>query len=49
MDALRAVPVADLLPDTYVWSDHQVEVPAVPRTGVRPMPAVPDSRQAAED
>ncbi|MFD2766124.1 cytidine deaminase family protein [Micromonospora eburnea] len=49
MDALRAVPVADLLPETYVWSDHQVEVPAAPRTGVWPLPVVPGSRQAAED
>ncbi|MFG3579823.1 cytidine deaminase family protein [Micromonospora chersina] len=49
-DALRAVPVTDLLPETYVWSDHQVEVPAgPPRTGVWPMPVVPGSRQAAED
>ncbi|WP_243420674.1 cytidine deaminase family protein [Micromonospora globispora] len=27
MDALRAVPVAELLPDTFVWADQQVEVP----------------------
>ncbi|MFU8873750.1 cytidine deaminase family protein [Micromonospora sp. SL4-19] len=49
MDALRAVPVADLLPETYVWADHQVAVPALPRTGVWPMPVVPGSRPAAED
>ena len=24
-DHLRAVPVADLLPETYVWSDHQLD------------------------
>lgn len=48
-DGLRAVPVANLLPETYVWADHQVEVPAAPRTGVWPMPVVPGSRQAAED
>lgn len=48
-DGLRAVPVADLLPETYVWADHQVEVATVPRTGVWPMPVVPGSRQAAED
>lgn len=48
-DGLRAVPVANLLPETYVWADHQVEVPAAPRTGVWPMPVVPGSRPAAED
>ncbi|WP_446219641.1 cytidine deaminase family protein [Micromonospora sp. IBHARD004] len=48
-DGLRAVPVADLLPETYVWADHQVEVATVPRAGVWPMPVVPGSRQAAED
>ncbi|MFC0509204.1 cytidine deaminase family protein [Micromonospora costi] len=30
MDALRVVEVGDLLPDTYVWADHQVDDPAVP-------------------
>ncbi|MEV5151412.1 cytidine deaminase [Streptomyces werraensis] len=25
---LRAVPVADLLPHTYVWADHQLETPS---------------------
>ncbi|WP_241825660.1 cytidine deaminase family protein [Micromonospora sp. CB01531] len=48
-DGLRVVPVTDLLPETYVWSDHQLDVPAVPRTGVWPMPVVPGSRQAPED
>lgn len=48
-DGLRVVPVAELLPETYVWSDHQVEVPAAPRTGVWPQPVVPVSRQSAED
>jgi cytidine deaminase len=48
-DGLRAVPVTDLLPETYVWADHQVEVAAAPRTGVWPMPVVPGSRPAAED
>ncbi|MYV67077.1 cytidine deaminase [Streptomyces sp. SID2131] len=24
-DRLRAVPVADLLPETYVWADHQLD------------------------
>ncbi len=24
-DRLRTVPVADLLPETYVWADHQLE------------------------
>ena len=24
-DRLRAVPVVDLLPETYVWADHQLE------------------------
>ncbi len=48
-DALRVVPVANLLPETYVWSGHQVEVPTVPRTGVWPMPVVPGSRQSTED
>lgn len=24
-DRLRAVPIADLLPETYVWADHQLE------------------------
>ncbi|WP_350938135.1 cytidine deaminase family protein [Micromonospora mangrovi] len=48
-DALRLVPVVELLPETYVWAEHQVEVPSVPRTGVWPMPVVPGSRPAAED
>jgi cytidine deaminase len=25
MDAPRAVPVAELLPDTYVWAEHQLD------------------------
>ncbi|CAL9333696.1 hypothetical protein [Streptomyces werraensis] len=25
---LRAVPVADLLPHTYVWADHQLDTPS---------------------
>lgn len=36
-DALRVVPVGDLLPETYVWADHQLDGPAdrapAPRTG----------------
>lgn len=24
-DDLRAVPIADLLPETYVWADHQLD------------------------
>jgi cytidine deaminase len=24
-DRLRAVPIADLLPETYVWADHQLD------------------------
>ncbi|WP_242624075.1 cytidine deaminase family protein [Micromonospora kangleipakensis] len=46
-DGLRAVPVADLLPETYVRADQQVAT--VSRTGVWSMPVVPGSRQAAED
>ncbi len=48
-DGLRAVPVTDLLPETYVWSDQQVEVPAGPRAPLWPTPVVPGVRQAAED
>ncbi|MCI4065284.1 cytidine deaminase [Micromonospora sp. R77] len=48
-DALRPVPITELLPETYVRTDHPVEVPAAPRTGVWPMPVVPGSRAAAED
>ncbi|MEV5766675.1 cytidine deaminase [Micromonospora sp. NPDC052213] len=35
MDALRVVPVAELLPETYVWADHQLDGPSLPaaRTG----------------
>ncbi|MFG2104725.1 cytidine deaminase family protein [Micromonospora echinaurantiaca] len=36
-DALRVVPVGELLPDTYVWADHQLDAPVdpvpAPRTG----------------
>lgn len=24
-DRVRAVPVTDLLPETYVWADHQLD------------------------
>ncbi|MFG1951514.1 cytidine deaminase family protein [Micromonospora sp. NPDC048830] len=41
MDALRAVPVADLLPDTYVWADHQVAVPVAPRAEGPPVVPAP--------
>ncbi|MGN7140460.1 cytidine deaminase [Streptomyces pseudogriseolus] len=27
-DGLRAVPVGDLLPHTYVWADHQLDAPS---------------------
>ncbi|MDT6985428.1 cytidine deaminase family protein [Streptomyces lusitanus] len=27
-DGLRAVPVSDLLPHTYVWADHQLDTPS---------------------
>ncbi|MGW1715919.1 cytidine deaminase [Streptomyces sp. NPDC002156] len=27
-DALRAVPVTELLPETYVWADHQLDLDA---------------------
>ncbi|MEH1056611.1 cytidine deaminase [Micromonospora sp. CPCC 206171] len=49
MDALRPVPVADLLPETYVWGDHQLDAPMSSRTGQWPMPTVPSSRPASED
>ncbi|MFI7488899.1 cytidine deaminase family protein [Micromonospora echinaurantiaca] len=36
-DALRVVPVGELLPETYVWADHQLDAPVdpapAPRTG----------------
>lgn len=35
-DAPRVVPVAELLPDTYVWADHQAHAPVTlpaPRPG----------------
>ncbi|MFI6266743.1 cytidine deaminase family protein [Micromonospora sp. NPDC051006] len=38
MDALRVVPVGDLLPETYVWADHQIDAatPApAPRSGAQ--------------
>ncbi|CAL9423997.1 cytidine deaminase [Streptomyces sp. NPDC052644] len=31
-DALRAVPVAQLLPETYVWADHQLPEEPEPAT-----------------
>ncbi|SCF29744.1 cytidine deaminase family protein [Micromonospora mirobrigensis] len=49
MDALRLVPVTDLLPETYVWADQQLEPALTVRTGQWPMPAVPGSRPASED
>ncbi|WBB69845.1 cytidine deaminase [Micromonospora sp. WMMD812] len=30
MDAMRVVAVGELLPETYVWADHQVDDAAVP-------------------
>jgi len=30
MDALRVVPVAELLPETYVWADQQLDGPSLP-------------------
>ncbi|MEV0155941.1 cytidine deaminase [Micromonospora sp. NPDC050686] len=49
MDGLRVVPVADLLPETYVWADQQPDPALSVRTGQWPLPAVPGSRQAVED
>lgn len=49
MDALRPVPITDLLPETYVWADHQLDAPMPVRTGQWPMPTVPSSRPASED
>ena len=48
-DELRAVGVRELLPDTYVWADHQIEPALTVRTGQWPMPTVPGSRPASED
>ncbi|MFJ6197783.1 cytidine deaminase family protein [Micromonospora sp. NPDC092111] len=48
-DALRKVPVTDLLPDTYVWGDQQLDASAMVRTGQWPLPTVPGSRPASED
>ncbi len=31
-DRLRAVPIADLLPESYVWADHQTEPEAAEDT-----------------
>ncbi|SCG60994.1 cytidine deaminase family protein [Micromonospora halophytica] len=49
MDALRPVPVTELLPETYVWADQQLDPSAIVRTGQWPMPTVPSSRPASED
>ncbi|TDB74056.1 cytidine deaminase [Micromonospora sp. KC721] len=49
MDALRLVPVADLLPETDSWADQRLDASALVRTGQWPMPTVPASRQASED
>ncbi|MEV0942733.1 cytidine deaminase [Micromonospora wenchangensis] len=49
LDALRKVPVADLLPDTYVWAEQRLDASAIVRTGQWPMPTVPASRPASED
>ncbi|PZF92143.1 cytidine deaminase [Micromonospora deserti] len=32
-DALRAVPIGELLPETYVWADHQLDALPTPRSG----------------
>ncbi|GAA4893791.1 cytidine deaminase [Stackebrandtia albiflava] len=29
-DRIHTVPVADLLPETYVWTDHQLDTPPAP-------------------
>ncbi|SCG62664.1 cytidine deaminase [Micromonospora echinaurantiaca] len=34
-DALRVVPVGELLPDTYVWADHQLDAPVDPAPAQR--------------
>ncbi|OWV02910.1 cytidine deaminase [Micromonospora wenchangensis] len=49
LDALRKVPVADLLPDTYIWAEQRLDASAIVRTGHWPMPTVPASRPASED
>ncbi|MEV6707208.1 MULTISPECIES: cytidine deaminase family protein [Micromonospora] len=49
LDALRKVPVADLLPDTYIWAEQRLDASAIVRTGQWPMPTVPASRPASED
>ncbi|MFI9640588.1 cytidine deaminase family protein [Micromonospora sp. NPDC051925] len=49
MDALRRLPVTDLLPETYVWADHRRDEPPTVRTGPWPLPTVPASRPASED
>ncbi|MGN9767019.1 cytidine deaminase [Micromonospora sp. SD12] len=36
MDALRVVHVAELLPETYVWADQQLDGPAGPVPAPRP-------------
>ncbi|MEH0983562.1 cytidine deaminase family protein [Micromonospora sp. CPCC 205556] len=48
MNALRKVPVTDLLPETHVWADQQLDPSAVVRTGQWPLPTVPGSRPASE-
>ncbi|MEV4843696.1 cytidine deaminase [Micromonospora matsumotoense] len=49
IDALRKLPVTDLLPDSYVWADQRLDASAIVRTGQWPMPTVPASRAASED
>ncbi|MGC4808158.1 cytidine deaminase family protein [Micromonospora sp. DT233] len=39
-EALRVARIDDLLPDTYVWADHQLPTPVVPT----PTPVVPTPR-----
>ncbi|MFD0787076.1 cytidine deaminase, partial [Micromonospora azadirachtae] len=32
-DGPRVVPIGDLLPETYVWADHQIDPVPAPRPG----------------
>ncbi|KWV29880.1 MULTISPECIES: cytidine deaminase family protein [Micromonospora] len=49
LDALRKLPVADLLPERDTWADQRLDASAIVRTGQWPMPTVPTSRPASED